>query len=180
MFSSSLTIVENLAAVGYEQNTIHLASYDWRLFYGDLERRDGYFTKLASAIENSHRLAGNKVAVLAHSMGSLVWLYFMKWVESPIGGNRGKNWINDHVHAFVNIGGPLLGVPKSLPSIISGETRDTAQLGKFETYVLDLFFSKSERAQLFRSWGSLLSMLPKGGEAIWGNVLTRHVFARSY
>jgi phospholipid:diacylglycerol acyltransferase len=30
---------------------MHLAPYDWRLSYWNLEERDGYFSKLKSAIE---------------------------------------------------------------------------------------------------------------------------------
>src|SRR6266542_281802 len=46
--------------------------------------------------------------------------------------------------------------------------RDTVDLGAFGIYVLERFFSKLERAILFRTWGGLSSMLPKGGEEIWG------------
>jgi len=50
----------------------------------------------------------------------LVTLYFFKWVESPTGGNGGPNWVNEHVEAFINIGGPLLGLPKALSALLSG------------------------------------------------------------
>ena len=45
-------IVENLAAVNYDTNNLHLAAYDWRLSYSNLEERDGYFSKLKTAIEH--------------------------------------------------------------------------------------------------------------------------------
>lgn len=44
-------VVENLAVVNYDTNNLHLASYDWRLSYWNLEERDGYFTKLKMTIE---------------------------------------------------------------------------------------------------------------------------------
>lgn len=44
-------IVENLAAVNYDTNNLHLAPYDWRLSYYNLEERDGYFSKLRATIE---------------------------------------------------------------------------------------------------------------------------------
>lgn len=44
-------IIENLAVVGYDTNNLHLAPYDWRLSYYNLEERDGYFSKLRSTIE---------------------------------------------------------------------------------------------------------------------------------
>lgn len=44
-------IIENLAVVNYDTNNLHLAPYDWRLSYYNLEERDGYFSRLKSAIE---------------------------------------------------------------------------------------------------------------------------------
>lgn len=44
-------IVENLAVVNYDTNNLHLAPYDWRLSYYNLEERDGYFSKLRATIE---------------------------------------------------------------------------------------------------------------------------------
>lgn len=49
--SSRSKIVENLAVVNYDTNNLHLAPYDWRLSYYNLEERDGYFSKLKSTIE---------------------------------------------------------------------------------------------------------------------------------
>ena len=44
-------IVENLAVVNYDTNNLHLAPYDWRLSYYNLEERDAYFSKLRATIE---------------------------------------------------------------------------------------------------------------------------------
>ncbi len=45
-------IVENLAVVGYDStNNLGMASYDWRLSFGNLEVRDGYFSRLKGMIE---------------------------------------------------------------------------------------------------------------------------------
>lgn len=44
-------IVENLAVINYDTNNLHLASYDWRLSYYNLEERDGYFSRLKTKIE---------------------------------------------------------------------------------------------------------------------------------
>jgi phospholipid:diacylglycerol acyltransferase len=44
-------IVENLAAVNYDTSNLHLAAYDWRVSYWNLEERDGYFSKLKGTIE---------------------------------------------------------------------------------------------------------------------------------
>jgi hypothetical protein len=40
-----------LAVVNYDTNNLHLAPYDWRLSFWNLEERDGYFSKLKSTIE---------------------------------------------------------------------------------------------------------------------------------
>ncbi|KAG0218075.1 hypothetical protein BGX33_008609 [Mortierella sp. NVP41] len=163
-------IIKNLAAIGYDNNNMFLASYDWRLSFANLENRDMYFSRLKASLELSLKMTGQKHVLVAHSMGSTVLFYFFKWVESDKGGKGGSNWVNNHVHTFVNIAGPMLGVPKTLAAVLSGEVRDTAQLGVVSAYVLEKFFSRRERADLFRSWGGLSSMIPKGGNRIWGTV----------
>lgn len=75
---------------------------------------------------------------------------------------------DDHFHNWINICGPMLGSPKTIPALVSGEMRDTAQLNTFSSYILDNFFRRKERWTLFRSWGGLSSLLPMGGNAIWG------------
>ncbi|KAF9436463.1 hypothetical protein BGZ76_003924 [Entomortierella beljakovae] len=161
-------IIKNLAAIGYDNNNMHLASYDWRLSFSNLEIRDGYFSRLKASLELDRKMTGEKSVLVAHSMGSTVLFYFLKWVESPEGGKGGPSWVKDHIHSFVNIAGPMLGVPKTLAAVLSGEVRDTAQLGVVSAYVLEKFFSRRERADLFRSWGGLTSMIPKGGNRVWG------------
>jgi phospholipid:diacylglycerol acyltransferase len=49
--TSRSKIVENLAVVNYDTNNLHLAPYDWRLSFWNLEERDGYFSKLKATIE---------------------------------------------------------------------------------------------------------------------------------
>ena len=44
-------MIENLAVVNYDTNNLHLAPYDWRLSYYNLEERDGYFSRLKTTIE---------------------------------------------------------------------------------------------------------------------------------
>ncbi|KAI8367957.1 Lecithin:cholesterol acyltransferase-domain-containing protein [Choanephora cucurbitarum] len=162
-------VIENLATIGYDTNNMHFASYDWRLSFSNLEVRDLYYSHLKSTIELSKRSSGHKSVIVAHSMGSTMFPYFLKWVESEQGGQGGPNWVNDHIESFVNIAGPLMGVPKAATSLLSGETRDTMALGSFGAYVLEQFFSRRERTKLMRSWFGGSSMLPKGGSAVWGN-----------
>lgn len=47
--------------------------------------------------------------------------YFLKWVESKDHGQGGSRWVNDHIESFINIGAPLLGVPKAITSLLSGK-----------------------------------------------------------
>lgn len=60
------------AAINYDTNNLWLAAYDWRLSLHNLEERDGYFSKLKSAIESFKKLEGRKTVLVAHSMGSTV------------------------------------------------------------------------------------------------------------
>jgi phospholipid:diacylglycerol acyltransferase len=45
-------------------------------------------------------------------------------------------------------------------------------LGSFGAYVLEKFFSRRERTKLMRSWIGGASLLPKGGNLIWGQADT--------
>ncbi|KAF8678940.1 Lecithin:cholesterol acyltransferase [Rhizoctonia solani] len=112
----------------------------------------------------------------------------LKWVEAPSYGNGGPNWVEDHIEAFVNVAGTLLGVvsflatnltlcpaltrlrvqPKAMAAFVSGEMRDTVEVNPAGAYVLEKFFSRKERARLFRSWAGSASMWIKGGDAVWG------------
>ncbi|KAI8868810.1 LACT-domain-containing protein [Ramicandelaber brevisporus] len=236
-------IIQNLGALGYDSQNMHLAAYDWRLAFRDAEVRDMYYSKLKVKIEMSKQSAINKakrnklrmakknkekknkknsdvndprptidvdldpthtpqsklklnkterinqnsgindeddlglsvdtngkVVIIAHSMGSLVWHHFMSWVSAPIevgGGGAPESWVDDHIEAVVNIGGPMLGVVKAMSSLVSGEVRETVQ--PMASYILEQFFSRTEIAKLYRSWGGVWSMLPKGGSQVWGD-----------
>uniref|UniRef100_A0A060TAX1 ARAD1D23518p n=1 Tax=Blastobotrys adeninivorans TaxID=409370 RepID=A0A060TAX1_BLAAD len=163
-------ILENLAAMGYDSNNMLVASYDWRLSYPDLERRDNYFSRLKNSIEHSVHSTGEKVALVGHSMGTQVIFYFLKWVEAKGYGDGGDQWVNDHIASLVDISGSTLGTPKAIVSLLSGEMKDTVQLNALAVYGLEKFFSRRERADMLRSFGGIASMLPKGGEAVWGNL----------
>ncbi|CEH17644.1 phospholipid:diacylglycerol acyltransferase [Ceraceosorus bombacis] len=164
-------IIENLAVLGYDINNLWLAAYDWRLSYHNLEVRDRFFTRMKLRIEQNKRIEGKKTVLVAHSMGSSVALHFFKWVEAEGEGygNGGPSWVEDHIEAFTSIAGTFLGVPKAMAALLSGEMRDTVELPPAAAYLLEKFFSRSERAKLFQSWAGSASMMIKGGSAIWGN-----------
>eukprot|EP00456_Euglypha_rotunda_P040187 TRINITY_DN31013_c0_g1_i1.p1 TRINITY_DN31013_c0_g1~~TRINITY_DN31013_c0_g1_i1.p1 ORF type:complete len:149 (-),score=22.57 TRINITY_DN31013_c0_g1_i1:10-456(-) len=103
-------------------------------------------------------------------MGGLVFFYFLKWVESANGGNGGEHWVDQYVDSFVNIGTPFLGVAKSISALISGEMKDTAELGDMvDRLRRRLVFDYEDILDLMRSCGSIPSMFPKGGDTIWGD-----------
>ncbi|KAJ8063966.1 hypothetical protein OCU04_007812 [Sclerotinia nivalis] len=162
-------ILENLATIGYDPTNSYTAAYDWRLSYANLEVRDQYFTRLKTHIEMAKKISNKKVVLVSHSMGGQVLFYFMHWVASSSGGNGGDDWVDKHIDSWVNISGCMLGALKGLPAVLSGEMKDTAQLNAFAVYGLEKFLNKEERAELFRAMPGISSMLPIGGDAVWGN-----------
>lgn len=91
--------------------------------------RDKTLTRLKNTIETLVLANdGNKVVAIPHSMGSLFFLHFIKWVEAPrpVGGGGGPNWVARHIRAIMNIGGPFLGVPKAFAGLFSAEAKDIA------------------------------------------------------
>jgi len=147
-----------------------MAPYDWRLSFKHLQVRDFYYSKLKAAIELSKLSNHNRrVVLVTHSMGALVVHYFMQWVQSPNGGQAGDRWVDQHIESIVNIGGPMLGVPKAWSALFSGEMKDTAELAPFLDYWRQrVVFSQADVIQMMRAIFSVPSMLPKGGDVIWG------------
>jgi phospholipid:diacylglycerol acyltransferase len=162
-------ILENLATIGYDPTNAFTAAYDWRMSYQNYEVRDQYFTRLKNHIEVAKQVSGLKVVLLSHSMGSQVLYYFFHWVEAEGYGNGGPTWVNDHVESWINISGCMLGALKDVPAVLSGEMRDTVQLNAFAVYGLEKFLSRQERAEIFRAMPGISSMLPIGGDAVWGD-----------
>ncbi|KAG0647126.1 Phospholipid diacylglycerol acyltransferase [Hyphodiscus hymeniophilus] len=162
-------ILENLATIGYDPTNSYTAAYDWRLSYANLEVRDQYFTRLKIFIEMANKVSDKKVTLVSHSMGSQVLFYFFHWVAAESGGNGGDDWVENFVDSWINISGCMLGALKGLPAVLSGEMKDTAQLNAFAVYGLEKFLSRDERAEIFRAMPGISSMLPIGGDAVWGN-----------
>eukprot|EP00532_Pseudo-nitzschia_australis_P010673 CAMPEP_0168234572 /NCGR_PEP_ID=MMETSP0140_2-20121125/18336_1 /TAXON_ID=44445 /ORGANISM="Pseudo-nitzschia australis, Strain 10249 10 AB" /LENGTH=761 /DNA_ID=CAMNT_0008167371 /DNA_START=88 /DNA_END=2370 /DNA_ORIENTATION=- len=162
-------ILENLADVDYDVNTMTMEAYDWRLGIKMLEDRDHYFTHLKKKIEGYHKSSGKKVILTSHSMGAIVVHYFFAWVtenKKRGGGGGGRKWVDEHIHAYVNIAGSQLGAPKAVSSLMSGETRDTIFMGGIGS-VVEHFIPRKARRDLWTTWGSIWSMIPKGGDALW-------------
>jgi phospholipid:diacylglycerol acyltransferase len=120
-------------------------------------------------IETSVRISGKKSVLVSHSMGSQVLFYFFHWVEAGGYGGGSPGWVEKYIDSWINISGCMLGAPKGLPAVLSGEMKDTAQLNSFAVYGLEKFLSREERTDIFRAMPGISSMLPKGGDAVWGN-----------
>ena len=104
-------------------------------------------------------------------MGINVVMYFLRWVESENGGNGGKNWVHKHIAGVTNIGGPLLGTPKTLATLLSGEMRDLTDIHPFfRTTFIEKLIPPTKMAYIFRSFYSMGMIAPKGGADIWGNL----------
>ncbi|KAL2493298.1 Phospholipid:diacylglycerol acyltransferase 1 [Abeliophyllum distichum] len=170
-------LIANLARIGYEEKTMYMASYDWRLSFQNTEVRDQSLSRIKSNIELMVATnGGNKAIIIPHSMGVLYFLHFMKWVEAPapMGGGGGPDWCAKHIKTVVNIGGPFLGVPKAISGLFSAEARDIAVARAIAPGVLDkdLFHIQTLQhiMKMTRTWDSTMSMIPKGGDTIWGGL----------
>nr|QQL95683.1 phospholipid:diacylglycerol acyltransferase 1 [Triadica sebifera] len=170
-------LIANLARIGYEEKTMYMASYDWRLSFQNTEVRDQTLSRLKSNIELMvATTGGNKAVIVPHSMGVLYFLHFMKWVEAPapMGGGGGPDWCAKHIKAVMNIGPPFLGVPKAVVGLFSSEARDIAVARAIAPGFLDNDIFRLQTLQhvmkMSRTWDSIMSMIPKGGETIWGNL----------
>ncbi|GKB99194.1 phospholipid:diacylglycerol acyltransferase 1-like protein [Tanacetum coccineum] len=119
---------------------------------------------------------GEKTVIIPHSMGVLYFLHFLKWVEAPVpmGGGGGPEWCAKHIKAVMNIGRSLLGAPKALAGRFSAEAKDIAFARGIAPGVLDSDVFHIQTLQhmmrMSRTWDSTMSMIPKGGETIWGGL----------
>ncbi|WOL20187.1 hypothetical protein Cni_G28990 [Canna indica] len=169
-------LIANLARIGYEEKTMYMAAYDWRISFQNTELRDHTLSRIKSNIELMVFTNGKKVVVIPHSMGVLYFLHFMKWVEAPapMGGGGGPTWCADHIKAVMNIGGPFLGVPKAVAGLFSAEAKDVAVARALAPGVLDSDFLGFQTLRhvmrMTRTWDSTMSMIPKGGDTIWGGL----------
>nr|XP_043631861.1 putative phospholipid:diacylglycerol acyltransferase 2 [Erigeron canadensis] len=170
-------LIENLAKIGYDQKNMYMAAYDWRLSFQNTEVRDQTLTRLKINIELMYVTNGNnKVVVVPHSMGVNYFLHFLKWVEAPppMGGGGGPGWCAKHIKAIMNIAPAFLGIPKAVSCLLSAEAKDIAMVramapGFLESGVLGLQ-TMEHMMRVSRTWDSVISLLPKGGEVIWGDL----------
>jgi phospholipid:diacylglycerol acyltransferase len=90
--------------------------YDWRLPIPVMQARDGFFTRLKNEVELQLQQQHIKPVLVSHSYGALVTMAFMSWVEGQQPG-----WVDKHLHGYLNLAGPMLGLPKAVSPLLSGE-----------------------------------------------------------
>ncbi|KAK6141282.1 hypothetical protein DH2020_024977 [Rehmannia glutinosa] len=170
-------LIENLARIGYEGKNMYMAAYDWRLSFQNTEVRDQALSRLKSKIELMYVTNGyTKVVVVPHSMGVIYFLHFMKWVEAPppMGGGGGPGWCAKHIKSIMNIGPAFLGVPKAVGNVLSAECKDVAFIRAMAPGLLDSEIFGLQALEhvmrVSRTWDSIISLLPKGGDTIWGDL----------
>jgi phospholipid:diacylglycerol acyltransferase len=152
-----------LAAIGYDSSSMAMVPYDWRLDYEMLEDRDGTFTKLKKTIEGYVTTNdGQKAVIMGHSMGGQFVFSFLVWVDE-----QEEGWCEKYIHTYMDLAGPLLGLPKAASALLSGEMKEANSMSPFAGLIENVF-GRKKRHELFSSWGSLWSMAPLGGDEIWG------------
>mmetsp|Transcript_24783 Transcript_24783/g.76438 ORF Transcript_24783/g.76438 Transcript_24783/m.76438 type:complete len:749 (+) Transcript_24783:340-2586(+) len=124
MFAHSMSgVIDALVDYGYDPTTLHAMPYDFRLTPELMETRDGYFSSFKARVETQVQRRGQRAVIYGHSMGCKVSAYFFSWLGSqfPTESQRLK-WIDDHVGMYVSNGGPLLGSPDIVPTLLVGAT----------------------------------------------------------
>ncbi|KAL3935305.1 MAG: hypothetical protein SGBAC_009147, partial [Bacillariaceae sp.] len=67
--------------LGYDVTNIVGLPYDWRLTPDKMEERDGFLTMMRKRIEGSVATNGHPGIMIAHSMGNVVFRYFLEWLR---------------------------------------------------------------------------------------------------
>lgn len=141
-------VIDALREAGYvEGKDLQAAPYDWRLPPTQLEQRDEYFTRTMQLVKKLY-VNNDKtpVVLLCHSLGCKTGHYFLNFLLR----NKGRTWIDKYIHTYMPVGGPHLGAPKALRSVMSGD-----KMG------LEAFLSDEEALTFGRSLGSGLWLFPK-------------------
>ena len=90
---------------------------------------------------------GERVVLMAHSMGNRTVQYFLKWILAQ--EEFGQKWIDENVHAFFALGPPFLGATKTIRAVVSGDCMG-----------LDVFLTNEEGRTMARGSGSLPWLFP--------------------
>ena len=138
-------LIRALVEVGYDDNNLDAAPYDWRLPPSILQTRDNYFGKLKHKIEGMVEHLGRPVVLLCHSMGNRVVQYFLAWLKD----RHQQEWIDRNIYAFLALGAPFLGSPKAMRTVLFGDSMG-----------LEMFLTQEEALHLARRSASLPWLFP--------------------
>ena len=137
-------LIKKLASeLGYDKNSLIGGAFDWRLAPIQLQARDSYFTNLKNWIEVAVARHKRPAIIIAHSMGTNLFMYFCDWLrvyDKPLGG--WDKWIRTHIWAYIGIAAPLLGSPGALKSVMSGHTFGLT-ISEAQARELELTFSST-------------------------------------
>ncbi|KAH8070921.1 O-acyltransferase [Aureococcus anophagefferens] len=142
-------ILANAAEVGYDRSTMHMACYDWRLSFRNLERRDGYLSRLKAEVE----VLARQRAARRPSSWATPWA--RPWRSSsspgarpatPAGSTRTSTRSCPSAGRSSAPSGPL-------GAILSGEMKATAMLGKVNELIDSQmsFLNKTQQRDIYRS-----------------------------
>jgi hypothetical protein len=135
--------IRALQQAGYncgENINLEAAPYDCRLPPSHLEVRDSYFSNVITQVEGLYSKNNDMpVVLLCHSLGTKTCHYFLTFAKRE----KGQAWLDKYIHTYLPVGGPHLGAPKALRSVISGDKMS-----------LDAFLSDEEALSMGRSLGS--------------------------
>jgi hypothetical protein len=138
------------ASIGFEPHSNLIAvPYDFRLALPVLEKRDGYFSRLKMIIEQAVALAEKNrnsevgAVVIAHSMGNIVFRYFLEWLKADLGLLHYQDWLDKHIHTFIAGGPPALGAAEAAEGFLSGNNLGLIGLSNYDARRMALAFGSS-------------------------------------
>jgi hypothetical protein len=70
--------------LGYDVTNIVGLPYDWRLTPNKMEERDGFLTMMRKRIEGAVATNRQPGIMVAHSMGNIVFRYFLEWLRQEM------------------------------------------------------------------------------------------------
>ena len=119
--------------LGYDVTNIIGLPYDWRLSPQKMEQRDGFLTLTRRRIEAAVKSNGKPGIMVAHSMGNVVFRYFLEWLRQEMREESYEQYVKraerrvkklkqqqQQLSAPVEAADPSLLVPGWMNGVVSG------------------------------------------------------------